>query len=78
LPWVDSLLADQNVGAGIAWSFGEVPTVLVLLAIFVQWYRSDNREAKRADRRADRDGDAELAAYNDYLAHLANRHEQRS
>jgi cytochrome c oxidase assembly factor CtaG/putative copper export protein len=70
LPWVGSLLADQNVGAGIAWSFGEIPTLLVLAAIFVQWYRADDREAKRADRRADRDGDAELAAYNDYLSHL--------
>ena len=45
---------------------------MVLAAIFVQWYRTDEREAKRADRRADRDGDAELAAYNDYLARLAD------
>jgi cytochrome c oxidase assembly factor CtaG/putative copper export protein len=73
LPWVDSLLADQYVGAGIAWSFGEIPTLLVLAAIFVQWYRADDREAKRADRRADRDGDAELTAYNAYLARLDSR-----
>ena len=72
LPWVGSLLADQNVGAGIAWSFGEIPTLLVLAAIFVQWYRADDREARRADRRADRDGDAELAAYNEYLARLGS------
>jgi cytochrome c oxidase assembly factor CtaG/putative copper export protein len=78
LPWVDSLLADQYVGAGIAWSFGEIPTLIVLAAIFVQWYRADDREAKRIDRRADRDGDAELAAYNEYLARLADRPEQRS
>jgi putative copper resistance protein D len=46
---------------------------MVLLAIAFQWSRSDDREAKRKDRQADRDGDAELNAYNDQLARLAER-----
>jgi rhodanese-related sulfurtransferase len=36
----------------------------------VQWSRSDARDAKRKDRQADRDGDAELNAYNKHLASL--------
>ncbi len=39
----------------------------------MQWFRSDRAESVRADRKADRDGDAELAAYNARLAQLADR-----
>jgi putative copper resistance protein D len=46
--------------------------VLVMLALLIQWRRSDNRAAKRLDRAADRDEDAELAAYNNMLAKLAD------
>ncbi|MGW0857923.1 cytochrome c oxidase assembly protein [Streptomyces sp. NPDC002690] len=66
-------LADQSWAGGIAWAFSEVPSVLVLIALVFQWYRSDQRLAKREDRAADRDGDQELAAYNAYLASLQAR-----
>ncbi|GGS11932.1 membrane protein [Streptomyces aureoverticillatus] len=66
-------LADQNAAGGIAWAFSEIPSVLVLLALLFQWYRSDQREGRRKDRAADRDGDKELEAYNAYLASLAAR-----
>ncbi|MEV6651628.1 cytochrome c oxidase assembly protein [Streptomyces sp. NPDC051219] len=66
-------LADQNAAGGIAWAFSEIPSVLVLLALVFQWYKSDQRTAKRADRAADRDGDKELEAYNAYLASLQTR-----
>ena len=69
--WHVSPLSDQTAGGGIAWAFSEVPTLLVLLALLVQWFRSDARAAARGDRQAARDGDAELAAYNAYLARLA-------
>ena len=72
LPWNPDLLADQKLGGGIAWAAGEVPLVLVMLALLIQWRRSDNRAAKRLDRAADRDEDAELAAYNNMLAKLAD------
>jgi putative membrane protein/putative copper resistance protein D len=39
----------------------------------MQWSRSDEREARRKDRKADRDGDLELSDYNAYLAGLAAR-----
>ncbi|MEU2897314.1 cytochrome c oxidase assembly protein [Streptomyces sp. NPDC001273] len=63
-------LSDQNAAGGIAWAFSEVPSVLVLIALLFQWYASDQRQAKRQDRAADRDGDKELEAYNAYLASL--------
>ncbi|MFF8595560.1 cytochrome c oxidase assembly protein [Streptomyces sp. NPDC015220] len=66
-------LSDQSAAGGIAWAFSEVPSVLVLLALLFQWYRSEQRQAKRKDRAADRDGDKELAAYNAYLASLNAR-----
>jgi cytochrome c oxidase assembly factor CtaG len=66
-------LTDQNAAGGIAWAFSEIPSVLVLLALLFQWYRSEQRQAKRKDRAADRDGDKELEAYNAYLASLNAR-----
>jgi cytochrome c oxidase assembly factor CtaG len=69
--WHVSAFGDQTTGGGIAWAFSEVPTLLVLLALLVQWARSDQRAAARSDRQADRDADAELAAYNARLARLA-------
>ena len=39
-----------------------------MIALLIQWTRSDQRTAKRLDRAADRDDDADLAAYNAMLA----------
>lgn len=66
-------LADQTAGGGIAWAFSEIPSVVVLVALLFQWYTSEQRQARRSDRAADRDGDAELVAYNAYLASLEAR-----
>ncbi|MYU23144.1 cytochrome c oxidase assembly protein [Streptomyces sp. SID8352] len=66
-------LADQSAAGGIAWAFSEVPSVLVLIALLFQWYASDQRQARRTDRAADRDGDKDLEAYNAYLASLNAR-----
>ncbi|MEU3493305.1 cytochrome c oxidase assembly protein [Kitasatospora cineracea] len=67
---------DQQLAGGITWAFGEIPTAIVLIALTLQWAKSEERQARRRDRAADRDGDAELEAYNRYLASLergANR-----
>lgn len=69
-------LADQTAAGGIAWSFSEIPSVLVLIALVFQWHASEQREARRRDRIADRDGDRELAAYNAYLASLQARQQR--
>jgi putative copper resistance protein D len=68
--WGTSALADQQAGGGIAWSVGEIPTVVLAMIVAVSWARSDDREGKRLDRKADRTEDAELTAYNDMLARL--------
>ncbi|WP_327292850.1 cytochrome c oxidase assembly protein [Streptomyces sp. NBC_01198] len=66
-------LDDQTAAGGIAWAFSEIPSVIVLVALLFQWYTSEQRQARRQDRAADRDGDAELVAYNAYLASLEAR-----
>ncbi|MEU6994694.1 cytochrome c oxidase assembly protein [Streptomyces sp. NPDC046465] len=66
-------LADQEAAGGIAWAFSEIPSVVVLVALLFQWRKSEEREARRKDRAADRDGDKELEAYNAYLASLSAR-----
>jgi putative copper resistance protein D len=73
LSWHTDLLGDQRLGGSIAWAAGEIPLVIVIIALLVQWRRSDQRTAKRLDRAADRDEDADLAAYNAMLAQLAHR-----
>jgi cytochrome c oxidase assembly factor CtaG/putative copper export protein len=72
LPWAVNLLSDQRLGGGIAWAAGEIPLVVVLIALLIQWTRADEREARRVDRKADADGDADLNAYNAMLSQLAD------
>jgi cytochrome c oxidase assembly factor CtaG len=60
-PWSTDLVADQRLGAGIGWAFGEIPTLLVMAAMFVQWIRADRREAEAYDRMLDRQEQAERA-----------------
>ncbi|WP_255638305.1 cytochrome c oxidase assembly protein [Amycolatopsis sp. DSM 110486] len=72
LPFVGDLLTDQRLGGGIAWAAGEVPVLLVLIALLVQWARADEREAKRKDRREENTGGEELNAYNAMLKNLAD------
>jgi cytochrome c oxidase assembly factor CtaG/putative copper export protein len=73
LPFVPDLLADQRAGAAMAWGLGEIPMVIVLVALLVQWARTDGREDRPLDRRAGSDGDVELAAHNALLDRLAQR-----
>ncbi len=76
--WVVDPLADSVFGGQVAWGVAEFPALIVFIAIMVQWSRSDDREAKRNDRQAERDGDAELIAYNDRLASLNQGSEGRT
>ena len=73
--WGPTPAADQYTAGGIAWSFGEIPTVLVLGAVFLQWIRADQREQRRLDRAADRaaagGADDTHDAYNAWLARIA-------
>ncbi|GAA2864146.1 copper resistance protein D [Actinoplanes cyaneus] len=75
--WASSLLADQRLGAGLAWAFGELPAVVIMLLLVRRWIRSDEREQARLDRAADRaeaSGDEDdLARYNAFLAEASAR-----
>jgi putative copper resistance protein D len=71
--WGVDTLRDQGVAGGIVWAFGELPTVLVLLIVFFSWASSEERRGKAIDRAAERDDDAERAAYNARLKALAER-----
>jgi cytochrome c oxidase assembly factor CtaG/putative copper export protein len=71
-PWASDLLSDQKIGAAIGWAMGEIPIVVALIATFIQWMRSDAREASRADKRSAVD----LAEYNEYLQKLSSREDK--
>jgi putative copper resistance protein D len=43
-------LTDLHTGGGLMWVAGEAAGLLGTIAVFVQWLRSDEREAKRHDR----------------------------
>jgi cytochrome c oxidase assembly factor CtaG len=72
-PWMTNLAGDQYLGGGIAWSAGELPLIVVVIALVTQWARQDSRTAKRTDRHLDSGLDDSFDAYNDMLTRLANR-----
>jgi putative copper resistance protein D len=71
--WGSTPLEDQQAGGAIAWSVGEIPNMILATVLGTQWKRSDDKEAKRKDRQAERNDDAELKAYNEMLARQAQR-----
>ncbi|RKS10205.1 putative copper resistance protein D [Nocardiopsis sp. Huas11] len=75
VPWLEGQAEDQYEGGGIAWALGEIPTVLVMLALVVQWSRDDEKEERRRERHSRRGGsdDADMDDYNAYLAELDRR-----
>lgn len=68
--WLTDPIADQQLAGSIAWSFGELPMLLVFIALGVQWAKSDRQQAARLDRQADIYGDQERIAYNEMLSKL--------
>jgi cytochrome c oxidase assembly factor CtaG/putative copper export protein len=79
-PFQTDLLADQELGGSLSWGLGEAPIILVMIAVFVQWVRSDMRESQRGDRSSERvtaaGGEDELDQYNAYLSSLATSAER--
>lgn len=63
--WLLDQIKDQQLGGGIAWGFGELPTILVLGILVYQWASRDQRLAKQVT-------DKEIDDYNDYLKSLKN------
>jgi len=71
--WGADPLTDQQYGAAVAWGIGEVPTIALAILVTLRWVNDDSREARRRDRKADRDGEADLTAYNEMLSRLGER-----
>lgn len=63
-------IEDQRLAGGLAWSYGEAPTLLMLIYVMHRWFREDTTQAVAADRRKDAYGDPDLDAYNAYLTRL--------
>lgn len=77
IAWLPDLLETQRLAGSITWGFSELPGLIVLGVLLFQWSRSDEREARRFDRR-EADAEAKRAAYNDYLARLDERARRHS
>lgn len=72
LPWLD--LADaQYMAGGVAWAAGEIPLMIVVVALGIQWARQDARQGVRIDRHLDSGLDDEFDEYNRMLARLTDR-----
>lgn len=76
-----NLLENQQAAGAIGWAMGEIPILIALAAVFIQWMRDDRKETIRIDRkaaRADAMGEADdLAQYNQFLAELARNESTR-
>ncbi|WGT47378.1 cytochrome c oxidase assembly protein [Tessaracoccus lacteus] len=75
LPWAD-LAAAQELGGGVAWVGGELPSLIVVIALGFQWAKQDRREAARKDRHYDSGLDTEYEDYNRMLERLAARDQE--
>ena len=82
-PYLTDLLADQHLGGGLSWGFGEAPVVLVARggARALGARRRPRGAPERPSGgpgRGDREGVDELAAYNAYLASLGRAEPPRA
>lgn len=73
IPWMHDLHQDQVLGGGIAWAAGELPLIVVVIALITQWTKQDQREARQLDRHIDQGLDDSYDVYNEMLAQLATR-----
>ena len=71
--WGRTAIEDQQFGGALMWGIGEFPTVVVAVVVAVMWAIEGSKENRRVDRAADRTDDAELKAYNEMMARLAER-----
>lgn len=71
--WMTDLAADQQLGGQFTWALGEIPMLIVILALIVQWFTQDSRDARRQDRAMDEGLDDSYEAYNEMLRKLSQR-----
>jgi putative copper resistance protein D len=69
--WGPDAITDQQYGGSLAWGMGELPVVVLAILVVAAWRQADAKETRRLDRKAERDHDADLRAYNDMLQKVA-------
>lgn len=52
-PWLDDVLADQRLGAGILWATGELFGLVLTGVALARWMGAEERAGRRADATAD-------------------------
>lgn len=67
--WNVDPVRDQGVAGILAWTYGEMPLLIMLIVTLTRWQRQDTTRATRAQSR----NDLETDAYNEYLARLQQR-----
>lgn len=77
IPWNEDLARSQELGGQLTWAIGEFPMLMVIIILMVQWLGSDQRAARRKDRAMDEGLDDSFDAYNEMLAELARREEDK-
>ena len=60
---------DQGIAGILAWTYGELPLVIILIVTLSRWHSQDTTRAAKAQSRSD----AETDAYNEYLQRLQQR-----
>jgi putative copper resistance protein D len=73
LPWARDLAGTQQTAGGVAWAGGEIPLLIVVVVLALQWAMQDSKEARRKDRHLDAGLDDSFDSYNEMLARLAER-----
>lgn len=71
--WMTDLVAEQKMGGQYTWAMGEIPMLVVVIALVFQWFAQDSRDAKRQDRAMDEGLDDAHEAYNEMLRKLSER-----
>src|SRR5699024_2507984 len=72
MPWAN-LTESQFFAGGVAWADGELPLIMVIIILALQWARQDPRTQRRTHRSFDRTNDSELETYNEMMRALAQR-----
>lgn len=67
--WNVDPVRDQGVAGILAWTYGELPLIVMLIVTLTRWYRQDTTGAAKAQSR----NDAEMVKYNEYLRRLQQR-----
>lgn len=67
--WGVDPVRDQGVAGILAWTYGELPLVVMLIVTLTRWSRQDTTRAAKAQSR----NDAEMVEYNEYLKRLQQR-----